>query len=256
MSGSYTLTPGETERIIPQSGAGSVYLARIDGADVRVHQSDEYAPDGVLLEEGDVANMAVPNGRPLYAYNSGTADATVELDLLQGNYDGGRLRIDLQPRRIVDVEGNVEADVSDRTGRNLGKARLMDSSETLIDGSNPLPTDVKTDGPEGGLSPLLSEDAFQVQAQSTNTAGSADAAEILGLNLGAETLFECQFSLNGAADVVIETRGPQLQNWTEYHRESYGGATTDVLLFDTPATGIRAYATANLDGLELMGRGT
>lgn len=133
MTGDHTVSPGERLEVVAQSASASVFLARVSGDDVRIAVDRDYASDGVLLESGDVANVAVPSGESLVAYGAGSADSTLTLDLLDSQYGGEQLTISLQPRSIVDIEGNVQSDVVDEAGRELGQVRVQDSGGTLVD---------------------------------------------------------------------------------------------------------------------------
>jgi len=137
----YDIPVDETQKLADDGSPGRTWGVEATGDDVRLSTSRQYTDEGSKLSEGDRALVDVPPAAELHAYNSGSNQATVSI------YPQGRnaldrdddLKVRYLPRKSLTISGTVEANVTDKSGRDLGKARLMDKSRTLIDGSNPLP---------------------------------------------------------------------------------------------------------------------
>lgn len=132
----------------------------------------------------------------------------------------------------VTVQENNPIAVSSDTTREIGKARVQDSSGVLVD-------------------PVDASDLSQISA-STATAGSSNAAVLdLGAHRKDADIF---YDVSGSATVTIEVSTDNA-TWRPLHSESLSAAGTDILQFETSYRYIRTYADANLNTLEVVSKG-
>lgn len=126
-----------------------------------------------------------------------------------------------------EVKGRI--DVEDRAAREIGKARLQDSGGVLVDPAQELPS---------------------IITDTTSSAGASSAAQ---LQLGKRrSAFDVAYSLTGSATVTIEVSA----DGTTWRTHTVKNDDTDgTLTEDTAFEYVRAYADANLNAIELSGKG-
>lgn len=97
-------------------------------------------------------------------------------------------------------------------------------------------------------------DVGQVSAETT----AATAASAAVLDLGnVRTSVDVGVDVSGAADVTVEvsTTGAFAGEERQLDSQSYGAASTALLQYDTAHRYIRVYGSANVNSLEIVGRG-
>ncbi|MCT9095281.1 hypothetical protein [Haloarchaeobius sp. HME9146] len=105
----------------------------------------------------------------------------------------------------VTSPGTLTTDITDRTGRNLGKLRLMDSGEVLIDPA--------TEGTLQAIAAALSSNATDSLLVDSNAALDVSAAQV-DVDLAAQTLGSIDVDLAAqtlaevAVDLSAQTGGP------------------------------------------------
>ena len=125
------LEDGETEKIITDDQGNRTYLVEVVGANaIRVSHNKRYAADGTTLSAGQTHTVSNLQGQQLFA---AAYDGQTAIRVREASAD-----VQSQPEKEVSViDGSVDIagdiDISDRSGREIGKARLEDSSGTLID---------------------------------------------------------------------------------------------------------------------------
>ena len=125
------LADGEVERIIRDEEANRPYLVEVTGSNpVRVGHTKRYARDGNTLSGRQTHTVSNLRGEELYA---AAFDGPTAIRVRVAAAD-----VQSQPEREVTVvEGDIriddELDLSDRFGREIGKARLQNSDGVLID---------------------------------------------------------------------------------------------------------------------------
>jgi len=147
--GSYSINSGETKRLAEVNHPGEDYLLRVSGDDIRLSLSRNNADRGTVVFSGDRAECRVPPNSELHGFGEGGTTATVEVypNGVNNRAAGDELLITYRPSSTVNISGS--ADVSDRAGRVLGRTRIADSSQTLIDDTNPFPVDIRDDNAGG-----------------------------------------------------------------------------------------------------------
>jgi len=126
------LSSGDTDQIIPNDQANREYLMSVSGSSVLIGHSERYAKDGTEIKAGDRVSLSNLQGDSLYAYAPSGA-ATIEIDEASADVTYMPRSSTANVTRLETVEEVLSSDVSDRSARELGKARLEDSSGTLID---------------------------------------------------------------------------------------------------------------------------
>lgn len=262
----YTLEPGEEENLAPEDGDGAVWWLLVESGDVRISTTRSYLDDGILIQRDYVARVAQPPGEELNAKAVGSSTAELELNQLGDSSPSPNLQVSLQPRRTLEVSGEVSSDVTDRQGRNLGKTRLMDSSNTLIDSSNPFPVDASS----GGTVPVEQQTPVSLEGETGEQVTPMDLNDWNGLhsettsannrvgvanNQRAATETAVAYDSSGAATLEIYVSTPTGAEYL-YHTESIGSASQDVLRFTTAFPQVEAVMDANVNSLTVVTRGT
>lgn len=124
------LQSGATEKIIEDDEADRSYIVEVVGDNaVRVDHRKQYAADGTTLSAGQSHIVSNLRGKQLFAaaYDGATA---IRVRLAAAD-------VTSQPERnvsVVDGDVNIASsiDIDDRAGREIGKARMMDSGGVLI----------------------------------------------------------------------------------------------------------------------------
>lgn len=94
--------------------------------------------------------------------------------------------------------------------------------------------------------------AAEQESDSTTAVGSANAAQI---NLGrVSTKVDVFADVSGAAAITVEV-STDGSTWREAATTDLGAAGTDLQQYDFAYEHVRAYADANLNVLEVVGRG-
>lgn len=273
---STTVAQGDEANLSGADPNGNVWWLLVQGGDIRLSLSRNYVSDGLLIEQDYVARVAQPAGEELNVRAVGSNAADLELSKLADSSPASHLQVSLQPRRTLEISGTVTADVSDRSGRNVGKARLMDSAGALIDpatettlssvvdtgGANPV---FRTDqqGPvsiqDSGLSTVDPHNPghFEELHDNATGTGAAAAADVDTPRTYHSNLWAVFVDVSGGATVTVEAEHPVAgtTSWAQYDTVSYSGATTDVIIFRSPFERHRAYVDANLNHLVLSTRG-
>lgn len=163
----------------------------------------------------------------------------------------------------------------DRAGRNLGKTRLMDSSETLVDPATEstlsselsreiatwtagtLPVEQQTpvgveDTTGSQVDPLDSSDRTSVSDVSTST-GAANAARV---DLGDHRAFvSVGWDLSGAATITVEGSNDGGSTWHPIRQFSPSSGEIDGVDLTAGWQEVRVYADSNLNEVNIAGKG-
>ncbi|WIV67555.1 hypothetical protein [Natrialbaceae archaeon AArc-T1-2] len=133
----------------------------------------------------------------------------------------------------VTVQEDTPISVSSDETREIGKARVQDSSGVLVD-------------------PLDADDMTPVSSM-TSMVGKADAASI---DLGPHRKdVDVYYDVTGAATVTIEVSADG-DTWRELREISTDDAETSVVSVSTSYQHVRAYADENLETIEIASKGS
>lgn len=226
-----TIPQGETRKLIEADQADQDYTFRVSGGPVRMAHSERYAREGQEYSKDDRGILTRLNGQALYAYASGAADATVQLD-------SANFTADLHPRdkvanisdidnvnavgEIQDVTTTVVTNPTDDQTREIGKIRTQDSGGTLIDpreqeayASEYTTIDLNATGATAVYQPT--NDATVTGVYMENTGGTAtvrlevtdgnNAAVLADPSAGGDLTFDGEIRLSGGTDylqIVVE----------------------------------------------------
>ena len=250
------IEPGEPEEVISERDAkqGIPYIVEVSGDNpVRYAHNKRYADQGATLSAGQSHTLSNFRGKAIYlaAFNGATSVRA---------FPAGA-EFDSQPQKEVIVEGSVSIDsdvnVTDRAGREIGKARMQDSGGTLIDPATS--NDVTGEQPREVATwsaGTLSTDPGTVAVEaangpSTDRTTATGASNAAALQLGERESVDVAYDLAGDATVTVEVRRDG-GNWHERESNTYSGE--GVILISTAFTEIRAYADSNLNEIEVAGQ--
>lgn len=94
--------------------------------------------------------------------------------------------------------------------------------------------------------------AAEQRSDSTTASGSSNAAVV---DLGpVKTNVDVFVDTSGAADLTVEV-STDGSTWRQADTNSYGSATTDLRQYDFAYQHVRVYLSANVNTLEVVGRG-
>lgn len=133
----------------------------------------------------------------------------------------------------VTAPSALPTDLTSQTGRNLGKARLMDSSEVLVD-------------------PAQNVDGASTSSSAAGT-GQANAAQI-SVPDGCRTV-TIGYETSGAATITVEVSPDGGTTWYPLTSFSPGSAATNADTVETGFDDVRAYIDANLTSLHIGAKG-
>lgn len=137
---------------------------------------------------------------------------------------------ELTPKQTIRaVSDSVEFDVSSRSGRNLGKSRLMDSAGVLVD---PLH--------EGS-------GAFRSATDSGTGAGNAATVTTGPVRTNVDVFVDT----SGSATLTVEVSPDDGSTWRYLDTVSYSSSTTEMEQYDTVYPDVRAYLDQNRNVVEL-----
>lgn len=222
---SRTLETGDKKRIIQSHDAeGDEYVLNVEGGNIRIAHSEKTTKDGTLIKDGDRVKLKNLRGKPLFAE---AIKGTPEIEIDRAGVDV----VYMQRVDLGSVSETIATNPTDRSTREVGKVRVEESDGTLID-------------------PIDSADSEPITA-TTSSAGEANAAQLQLGNL--RTYVDVAYDLSGVADIVVEgsTDGA---DWWELDRQSDDSAR-GVIPGDTAFEYVRAYATANLNEIEMSSKG-
>lgn len=255
---------GQTKRIIAaDQGTDQPYIARVTGPnDLIIESTKQYSDEGNLLRAGQRHKLTKITSDEVYAT---AVDGTTSLVINPAVAD-----VEAQAERVVEIDGDVSIsgldniDVSDRQGRKIGKARLMDSDGVLID---PATGDVSAEQPrevetwnagtlpvDAGTARKITEwtaGILSVEAAAgpitdqTTTTGASNAAE---LQLGQRSQVDVAYDLSATATVTVEASSDG-STWRQREQISTDGEGT--ILINCAFEYVRAYADSNLNSIEI-----
>lgn len=180
---------------------------------------------------------------------------------------------------VMDGSGDLtldggSIDVEDRAGRVLGKTRLMDASETLVDPategtlSSELSREIATwsagvlpvsqDGPveigtwSAGALDVEGSDGSSVSASTTAT-GSGEAAAV-SIPDG-RTTCTAAWDVSGAAVVTVEVSPDGGTTWYQEHSAEPAEAQTGTHTFTTGFDDVRVYVDTALNSASIGAKG-
>jgi len=215
-----------------------------DGTDVSVNEPIDVSAKTVPTEQQTPIELKGTDNsgttETIQAEDLGTAlngsETAVITALARALSDVGNAQIRVETPNPIDVSAaTVTTDVGDRAGRNIGKARLMDSTGTLLD-------------------PVDQSDASQITDQDSGT-GSANAAQ---LDLGdLRQSFDIHVDTSGDATLTVEvsTSGKFSGEERTFASISYTGASQEIEQFETKYQHIRAFLDQNRTLVEIAARG-
>lgn len=126
------ISQGDTEEIIPNDQANREYIMSVEGSAVRVGHSQRYAKEGTEIQPGDRIVLSDLRSDSMFAFAT-DGDATITIDEASANIRYMPRAKSLGLSQVDTVTEVQSSDVSDRSAREIGKARVQDSSGTLID---------------------------------------------------------------------------------------------------------------------------
>ena len=133
-----TIEPGEPERVIRSEDTQIPHIVEVSDAPVRFAHKKSEASRGATLAAGQSHTLSNFRGMGLWL-------AALDQPASVRVRPAGASVESQPPKDVTVVEGDVrledDLDVSDRAGREIGKARVMDSGGVLIDP----PTEQKQD---------------------------------------------------------------------------------------------------------------
>lgn len=223
---SRTIASGDSETVVQEAATGQDFAVLVKDYPVRFSTSRQYVERGTRFEDGDRAIVHLPPGEELVAYGDGAGQVTLELYPQGVNALGASddLQFTHLPGKKMTVSGSVDSDVTSRQGRNLGKTRLMDSGNALIDATNPLPTTVEASAAAGlaveQQTPVGVEDSTGTQVDPAQQPDLGTTFTSIDLNTAATTTV-----YNPATDA--ELGGVHM---------AHGGSTAEVRLEITDGT--------------------
>lgn len=159
--------PADTAKeILSRGESANFHVTEVAGAEVSFARGvKDMAENGPRVEPGDRVRITGAQG-PFWAYSHGS-DASVTIDSSSWGIDY-MSRPDFGTIDSVDSVGEIQqpVDITDRQGRQIGKARLMDSGGALIDGANPFPVTDAVHGNESNVytDTLGADGTFAAQA--------------------------------------------------------------------------------------------
>lgn len=261
------LEDGETEKIITDDQGNRTYLVEVVGANaIRVSHNKRYAADGTTLSAGQTHTVSNLQGQQLFA---AAYDGQTAIRVREASAD-----VQSQPEKEVSViDGSVDIagdiDISDRSGREIGKARLEDSSGTLIDPAtsadlaqtqpreitsytgSEIPVSISTATISDYTGSALPTDTIgtdPIVAQ-TSTDGASNAAELI---LGKRSNTDVMYDLSGSAEVIVEV-SKDGSEWLERERITTDGSGS--ILLTVAFEYARAYATSSTNSITIAAKG-
>jgi hypothetical protein len=178
--------------------------------------------DVILTEVGGQAQSAVDVAAKIQAI----------ADALGSN---GTDHLLVQEDTALDVSGaTVTTDLTSQTGRNLGKARLMDSGEVLVDPA---------------------ENVDGASTASTTTATGSGSAAAVSVPDG-RTAVTAAWDLSGSATVTVEVSPDGGTNWYQEYQVSPGSAETNTINFTTGFDDVRVFVDQNLNRASIGAKGS
>jgi len=261
------LTDGETEKIITDDQGNRTYLVEVVGANaIRVSHNKRYAADGTTLSAGQTHTVSNLQGQQLFA---AAYDGETAIRVREASAD-----VQSQPEKEVSViDGSVDIagdiDIADRSGREIGKARLEDSSGTLVDpatssdlaqtqpreitsySGSEIPVSISSaviSDYSGSSLPTDTTGTDPISAETTAN-GASNAAE---LTLGKRSNTDVMYELSGSSDVVVEV-STDGSTWLERERISTDGSGS--ILLTVAFEYVRAYATAATNTITIAAKG-
>lgn len=212
------LENGEVEKIITDDRGNRTYLVEVTGGnDLRVSHNKRYAADGTTLSAGQTHTVSNLRGEQLFA---AAFEGPTAIRVREASAD-----VQSQPQREVSViDGNVtisdSLDVSNRSAREIGKARLMDSDGVLIDPATEssltsvLPRQIDT-WSAGTLPVDIQEpETTGVESFTHSLSGSLETVDSSAVPAGVEVVFQAdpdnsgdiQIGSTGNPSIVLEPR--------------------------------------------------
>lgn len=166
-----------------------------------------------------------------------------------------------------------DVNVEDRAGRVLGKTRLMDSSETLVDPategtlSSELSREIATWN--AGTLPIQEDTPLDVSAATVptdaeNSDGSSVSASTAATGSGnaaaisvpdGRTTCTAAWDVSGAATVTVEVSPDGGATWYQEHSAGPSEAVTGTHTFTTGFDDVRVYVDANLNSASIGAKG-
>jgi len=258
---------GETEKLITDDQGNQTYLVEVTGPNnIRISHTKRYAADGTTLSAGQTHTVSNLQGERLYA---AAFEGSTAVRVREASAD-----VKSQPEKEVsvidgEVSLNSDIDITDRSGREIGKARLQDSGGTLIDpasstdlaatqpreitaySGSEIPVSVSSATISAYSGSALPTDTTGTEPVSAETSadGSSNAAE---LTLGKRARTDVMYDLSGSADVVIEV-STDGSTWLERERITTDG--TGSILLSVAFEYVRAYATAATNTITIAAKG-
>jgi len=253
--------PGdEWIELVAEGHSETIYTLEVSSEDIFVYKTGGAAPaepeKGVTARSNESKFVRLDPERALYARSKGS---TANVRVVPGHQPGsdGRANVD------ADLVGTPSVDPSDRTGRNNGKIRIMDSGEALITDTNPFPTDVRawnagTLTVQEGTPLDVSAATVSQTTDSTDAGPYTDRVTIAGdfatvspgrhgqpVTIIADT--------SGTATLTVEVSADGGANWDAYTVSIGGaeGAKEEVSGFGD----VRASVDQNLNALSLSAKG-
>lgn len=238
-----TVTDEWTE-ILAEDHNDEIYTLENGAAEmwvVREHDPVE-SERGITILAEETRSIAVPPEDPLWARCKNTGD-TSDVRVV-GGY-----------RASTDRYGTLDVDVTSRTGRNVGKVRLMDDNEALITDTNQFPVKI-IQGSEGAVPTRAEIEEIDTEVTSQGEAGEANALEhdLGGSPGGPKTKVDVCYSSTGAADLEVKI-SPYGTTYFPFETVSLDSATDGVYQMETTCRYVKAYLTQNFSAVEVVSRG-
>lgn len=251
----------DVQKIITDDQGNQTYLVEVVGANnIRVSHSKRYANDGTTLSAGQTHTVSNLRGERLYA---AAYDGPTAIRVREASAD-----VQSQPEKEVSViDGSVtisdSLDISNREGREIGKARLQDSAGTLIDPATS--SDIQATQPRE-VTNSVAVDPIEVtdytgSAVPTDTTGTdpisdqtasngvSNAAE---LTLGKRMATDVLYDVSAETDIVVEV---STDGSTYQERERITSSGTGNILLTIAFEYVRAYAVSNTNSVTIAAKG-
>jgi hypothetical protein len=203
-------------------------------------------------------------------------DVAAAIDAIQdalASVGDDQLRV-TAPNALDVSAATVETDLTSQTGRNLGKARLMDSSETLIDPATETTLSALADALASNAgdqlrveqqTPIGVEDSTGSQvdpaenvdgtstSSSTRSTGEENAATASVPD--GRTNVTAAWDISGAATISIEVSPDGGGTWYTEHTAEPGSAESATFNFSTGFDDVRVYVDSNLNSASIGAKG-
>lgn len=225
---------------------------------------------------GDTLRVTAPSALPVNSASPlDVSAATVDVQEATP-LDVSGATVAVQEDTPLDVSATtVPVDVTDQQGRNLGKARLMDSSGTLLTpakdstlsstlsrevaawSAGTLPVEQQTpvsleDTTGAAVNPAQDVDGSSTSA-TTSTTGKSNAAAVSVPD--GRTSVTAAWDVSGAATVTVEVSPDGGATWYQEFTTSPSAAEVATHNFTTGFDDVRVYVDANLNNASIGAKG-